>query len=266
MRPLVRLFQGLLIASVLTAQTLRAQISVQGSTVHEHDAAPGAVRTGMIAITNASPNPQVARVYLTDYLFFADGSSRYDSPGSVPRSNARWIQLGAQDVTIPAGATVPVSYSVRVPADDSLTGSFWSVIMVEGVGIPGAPSARAGIGLSAKVRYGVQVVTHLMNTGQRSMTVRSGKLGPGAEGRGPELVLEIENTGERATKFDITTEVFDAEGAVRARVQQSRGLTYPGTSLIHRIELGNLSPGTYKAVVVIDAGGSLTGAQYSLKL
>jgi hypothetical protein len=255
---------GLLFALGLTAAELFAQVSVQGNTVHEHDVAPGAIRTGLISITNASPNPQLARVYLSDYLFFADGSSRFDRAGSLPRSNAEWIQLGAQDVTLPPGATVPVSYTVRVPGNTTLTGSYWSVVMVEGMATPGA-SARGGVGLATTVRYAVQIVTHLPNSGVRRMALKSGKLGPD-EGRGPVLHLEIANTGDRATKFDVTTEVYDDEGVVRARLQDSRGLTYPGTSLMHRVELGKLPQGTYRAVVVIDAAGSLTGAQYTLQL
>ena len=263
----MRRFRFQLLSIALAAATrLDAQISVQGNTVHEHDAPPGGVRMGTIAVTNTSPNPQVARIYLTDYLFFADGTARYDRPGSVPRSNAGWIQLGAQDVTIPPGATVPVSYTVRVPPVDSLSGSYWSVVMVEGVGAPMAAGQR-GVGLATTVRYGVQIVTHLAKAGDRRLTVKSGKLAPGADGKGVALQLEIENTGQQATRFDITTEVFDSVGTVRARSTQSRGLTYPGTSLMHRVELGQLARGaTYRAVVVIDAGsGNLNGAQYTLK-
>jgi hypothetical protein len=138
--------------------------------------------------------------------------------------------------------------------------------MVEGAGVPG-PAARAGIGLSTVVRYGVQVVTHLHDSGQRRLTIKSGRLAPGANGVGMALQLEIANTGERATKFDVTTEVFDSTGTVKARAQQARGLTYPGTSLMHRVELGQLNRGSsYRAVVVLDAGsGNLSGAQYTLK-
>jgi hypothetical protein len=263
MRRLNRVCCALLTA--LAPASLFAQVSVQGSTVHEIDAAPGAVRTGTIAVSNFSPSPQVARIYLSDYIFFSDGTSRFDPPGSLRRSNSQWIQLSAQDLTIPAGATVPVSYTVRVPGGDTLTGSYWSLIMIEGVGAP-ATAGRTGVGLSTTYRYGVQVVTHLANTGQSRLTIKSGKLGPD-EGRGPVLNLEIANTGERATKFDVTTELYDSEGTVRARLQQARGLTYPGSSLMHRVELGKLPQGTYKAVVVIDAGaGNLSGAQYTLKL
>lgn len=251
-------------AVVATASPLAAQVSVQGSTVHELDATPGAVRVGTIPITNTSPRPQLARIYLTDYIFFADGSSRFDPPGSLRRSSAGWIQLGAQDITIPPGATVPVQYTVRVPGNDSLAGSYWSVIMVESAAAP--TTVTGGIGLAANVRYAVQVVTHLANSGARRLTIRSGRLGPD-EGRGPVLNLEVANTGERATKFAVTTELFDDQGVVRARLQQSRGLTYPGASLMHRVELGRLPAGTYRAVVVLDAGGgNLTGAQYTLRL
>jgi hypothetical protein len=257
----LKVFLALMAAPSIVA----AQVSVQGNTLHEIDAAPGAVRTGAIAVSNFSATAQVARIYLSDYIFYADGTSRFDPPGSLQRSNSGWIQLSAQDVTIPPGATIPVTYTVRVPSVDSLSGSYWSLVMVESTGAP-PTSGRTGLGLSAKVRYAVQIVTHLQNSGIRRVTIKSGKLGPD-EGRGPVLHLELTNSGERATKFDVTTELYDSEGIVRGRMQQSRGLTYPGSSLMHRVELGPLPQGTYKAVVVIDAGGgNLTGAQYTLKL
>jgi hypothetical protein len=264
----MRCFTGhpfaLLIAFLIVPASVDAQISVHGNTVHEIDGAPGAIRTGTIAITNPTRSPQVARLYLSDYMFYSDGTSRYDPPGSLRRSNSSWIQLGAQELTVPAGTTLPVHYTVRVPGIDSLTGSYWSLIMVEAVSAPS--TATRGVGISANVRYAVQVVTHLANTGQRRFTVRSGKLAPGADGAGVALQLDIVNTGERATRFDVTTEVYDSTGTVVSRSQQPRGLTYPGSSLLHKVELGQLQRGsTYKAVVVIDAGGgSLTGAQYTL--
>jgi hypothetical protein len=256
---------GPLFGLALASSTLSAQVSVQGSTVHEFDAPPGAIRTGSIPVSNTTARPQIARIYLSDYIFFADGTSRFDPPGSLRRSNSRWIQLSAQELTIPPGATVPVSYTVRVPNVDSLTGSYWSMVMVEGAGAPG-PTTQRGVGLTATVRYGVQVVTHLPKEGTRRVAITSGKLSPDS-GRGPVLDLEIQNTGERATKFEVTTELYDSEGTVRARRQQSRGLTYPGSSLRHRVELGRLPSGQYTAVVVLDAGdGNLTGAQYTLRL
>lgn len=253
-------------ALVLPA-TLHGQITVAGSTVHEFTAAPGSVHGGSVSLVNPTDRVQRARVYATDYLYFADGTSRFDPPGTLARSNAAWVQLAAQEVVLPPGGTAAVAYSIQVPRSDTLSGSFWSLLMVESVegGASGGQPGRPGVGIKPTVRYGIQVVSHVEETGTRKMSLVSGALA--ASDSGAALDLEIANVGSRATRFDVTTEIYDAEGVARGRFQQSRGLTYPGTSLMHRVELGRLPAGTYRAVVVIDAGdGALAGAHYTLRI
>jgi hypothetical protein len=257
-----------LVASALVLFALpvaaRAQIAVIGSTVEEHDAAPGQRYEGTIVVRNLTNAPQPVRIYQTDYRFFADGTSRFDSAGSQPRSNAAWVHPSASSVTIPPGTDVNVTYVVNVPATDSLRGTYWSAVMIEGA--PTAPPAASAheIGLGAVVRYAVQLATQLPTAGSRRVRLAKHAFTPDSTGA-RTLEMTVENAGERAYRPALWVELYDASGVQRARLQQQRGLLYPGSSLRQRFTFPSLPAGSYKAVVFADTGDdTVSAAQYSL--
>ena len=134
-------------AAVLAAgaSPILAQISVLSSTVEEREVALGQTYTGRIVIANTSATPQSVRLYQTDYTFKADGTSNFGDPHTTPRSNAAWITPQANRVTVPANSEITVPYSIKVPEADSLAGTYWSAIMVEGAETAPPPIAgRAG--------------------------------------------------------------------------------------------------------------------------
>src|SRR5579871_571567 len=163
----LRLRLTLLAALALTAPAAaRAQIAVLSSTVEEKTAAPGEKYSGTIVVSNPGAQPQVARIYQTDYRFAADGTAHYDDPGSSKRSNAPWITPQATRIVVPAHAQVNVPYSIAVPLSDSLKGTYWSMIMVEGAPVePAAGSAaKPAVSLGAVMRYAIQIATHIRNS------------------------------------------------------------------------------------------------------
>jgi hypothetical protein len=253
-----------LLAQLGGPTTARAQIAVLGNTVDEHSAAPGQRHTATIVVRNLTAQPQPARIYQTDYTFSADGTSHYDSAGTVPRSNSRWVATSASSITVPPNSDVEVSYTVAVPAVDSLRGTYWSTIMVEGAPTAPPPTGAQQVGLGAKVRYAVQVATQLPNVGARRVRMAKLNFAPDTAGT-RALDVAVSNTGERAYRPNLWVELYDRTGAVRSRAQQQRGLLYPGTSLRQRFTLRRLPPGEYKAVVFADTGDDVvSAAQYKL--
>jgi len=241
-----------------------AQIAVVGNAVDEHEAGPGQRYVGSITVRNLTNAPQPVRVYQTDYRFSANGTSNFDSAGSIPRSNAAWIKPSASSLMIPPMADVVLNYAVTVPAIDSLRGTYWSAIMVEGQPrLP--PQARRGeIGLGAVFRYAVQVTTHLPNVGTRKVRLtKQGFLTDSTGARSLDIV--VENTGERAYRPNLWVELYDSRGTLRKRIEQQRGLLYPGTSLKQQFSFGRMPAGVYKALVFADTGDdTVSAAQYKL--
>lgn len=251
-----------------------AQIAVLSNNVEEKEIGPGSTYTGAIRVKNTTSEPQEAKVYQTDYHFSADGRTEYGAPGSVQRSNAAWVTLNPTYITVPAGEEVLVNYRVNVPAAAAapLIGTFWSMVMVEGIKKGSAESSAGGagrnvqvqMGIQPTIRYAVQIVTHIAGTGERKVEF-AGTQVVGSRGGGKTLELDVLNTGERAYRPEVWVELFNAQGTQVGTFRSTRGLIYPNTSVHQSFDLGAIPAGTYQALVAADAGGeSVFGAQYTL--
>src|SRR6185503_6468548 len=132
---------AVVVTAISFARPAAAQVAVLGSGVFEHDASPGQTYQGRVLVRNDTKEPQEAKVYQTDYSFAADGRTMYDAPGTSRRSNAKWVSVSSNYLVIPPETTVPVTFSVAVPADSSLRGTYWSLVMIEAI-VPGSPESR----------------------------------------------------------------------------------------------------------------------------
>lgn len=266
---------GLVIAAALAgvAPGASAQVSVVGNTVVERQVRPGERYAGVIVLRNDSGEPQDAKVYQTDYVTYANGATVYGQPGSHARSNAKWIALQPSYVTLPPHATTEVAYTVTVPdAPGQLpAGTYWSMVMVEGIPRGSPESTRGGprnkgveLGVVTRIRYAVQLATHLAGSGTRRLqfanpTVVAARNGSRA------LNFDIVNTGDYAYRPDVSVELYTPAGREVGKFSASRELTYPGTSLRQSFDFSKVQPGSYKALVVVDAGADdVFGAQFKL--
>ena len=255
---------SLLAAALLSAAPASAQVSVVSSTLEERAAAPGEQYTGTIRVRNTGASPQQAAVSSSDYRFLADGRTFYEQPGTVARSNAAWVRFSPSRLTLAPGEEATVAYTVTVPAQAALRGSYWSVLMVETV--DDAPAAvRAGrVGIAPAIRYAVQLATHV-GQAERRIALDGARLT--AEGGVKAFEVNVSNTGEQADRLELRVDLFDAEGAPAGRLSSTRGLVYPGTSIHQRFDLASLAPGTYRALLVVDTGSDdVFGAEYTLRL
>jgi hypothetical protein len=258
---------SLFAAVAFVAPRADGQIAVLSALVEERTAAPGESYTGRIVISNAGREAQAVRIFQTDYRFLADGSSAYEDPATLKRSNAQWVTPQSQRLTIPAGGEVALPYSVKVPAGDSLKGTYWSTIQVEGQAPP--PTSTGGaqpqLALGAIVRYAVQVATHIGTAGARTVKFENPSATRDEKGEA-SLDLDVLNTGQRGYRPTVWIEVYDSEGALKATARQARGLLYPETSLRQHFVLGTLPAGSYKALVFADTGDeTIFAAQFAIK-
>lgn len=262
-----RSFVLLPLALATWSQPLLAQIAVVGSTVEERIAAPGESYVGTVVVRNLTRQDQPVRIYQTDYLFFADGTSHFTDAGSAPRSNAAWITPTVRSLLVPPNSEMTVTYSVKVPAADSLAGTYWSAIMVEGAPTEANRSSggRPQVGVGAIMRYAVQVATHIRATGSRKVNFANSRFLTNPDST-QSFELEVQNLGERAYRPALWIEVYDAQGEMKANARQERGLLYPGTSLKQTFALGKLPPGTYRAIVFADSGeDAVFASQFTLR-
>ncbi len=235
-----------------------AQVSVVGPLTHEFTVQLGASYDGTIDLSNVGDKPAEVKLYQTDYFFYADGTVQYGTPGELPRSNAKWITLSPKLVVVPPKETVQAHFSVQTPDDATLTGTYWSLVMVEPVpeGSPESgivPADRPTLGVREVFRYSVQIVTHVGDTGTRSLKFVAMKLL--AENGKRVLVVDAENTGERWLRGTLAVDLYDAKGAFVGKFTGNKKRLFPLTSVQFAADLPGVANGTYKALIVVDCGG-----------
>jgi len=251
-----------------------AQISVRSQLSHDENVEPGQQYSGVILVRNDSDESQQAKVYQTDYLFQSDGTNYFGDPGKLDRSNANWIDLGISQVVIPPRESVEITYRVSVPESiDGIapSGSFWSIIMVEGIPKNSAENLENELpdnsyGVVQVTRYGVQIASHLENNTGAELTITESQL-TRSEEEESTLNLAVSNDGYLLVRPDVWVELYAEDGSAIGRIEGQKSRLYPGTSVTQRIKLGKLKPGAYRALVIMDAGEEdVFGAEFTLNI
>jgi urease beta subunit len=246
----------------------RAHVGIVSGLTQEKVCKPGETFQGSITIRNYGPASEDVRVYQTDYAFTYDGKGFYDPPGQAARSNAAWITTGQKQLTVPGSSQVELRYAVKVPDDTNLVGTYWSVIMVEtppkaGAVPAAAPAKEPSLGIDQVIRYAVQIVTHIGNTGSRKLEFVGTELLQDAGQK--TFQVDVENTGERWLRTYSHLELYSLKGELAGKFEGERLRTFPGTSVRFKFDVSHITDGRYKALVVLDNKDShVFGAQYTL--
>ncbi|MFZ5432871.1 MAG: hypothetical protein ACOZB3_03765 [Calditrichota bacterium] len=253
---------------IAATPTVWAEITVETLSI-ENQANAGETYSNSFVIRNNDSTACEVSVYQTDYLFSCDGSNEFGEAGKLSRSNANWITFSPHRVIIPPFQTTTIHCNVRVPDDTAMSGTYWSILMVEktaGTSLDDVLQLKDDqTGIRQRVRYGVQCVTNIGTAATEQLNV----LGVQAfvnPGNNKELQLDIANTGERWAVPATWTELYDEQGKRVGRYEAESKRIFPGTSVRYRFSLGEIARGKYKALVVLDNGNqNVVGAKYDLE-
>jgi hypothetical protein len=251
------------------ASATKAGVSIIGSLTHQKKAKLGETYEGSIILINKDVQPQEVKIYQTDYLCYFNGTNDYGAPGKLKRSNATWLSFSPQRIIIPSKSTATVNYTVKVPNDPNLVGTYWSMLMVEEIPKSSPESSQAEqvqsqVAITQIIRYGIQMITDIGDTGEQNLKFVETKLLRENEKR--LLRVDIENTGQKWLRPYLWVELYDESGKHIGRFETDRNRIYPGASVRYKIDLSDVPQGSYQALVVADCGGDcIFGANYTLK-
>jgi len=264
-----RYFMSFLLIIAL-ASPAAAGVSVLGGLTYEMTLKPGGEYEGTIQLLNSGDEPAQVRIFQTDYSFFSDGRTYYGEPGTTPRSNAGWLNVSPSRVTIPPKETVSIYYVAKAPDDPALTGTYWSVIMIEPLAETGSPNIKSQdgkvtLGLQTVIRYAVQIITNIGETGNSAMRLADNRL-LHRDGK-TILQADIENVGDRWMSPAVYAEFYDKDGRSVGRYESGKQRVFPSCSVRHLFDLTAVPVGSYTALFVFDNGDDrVFGATYEVRL
>ncbi len=258
----IKLFFAYLIVSILPLLST-ASVEIEGSLRHIHKGMRGEVYKGEIKIYNSDEQEQEVKIYQTDLLYNYEDFTFYEDPVTHNRSNAKWIKYSPKTVILKGKETIYIQYEISIPKSDTIKGTYWSVIMVEGV-IPIDPNQPGQLNINTVTRYAVQLITEIADKGIGKLIFLEPTLL--TEGDHLFLAIDIENIGEHYIVPDVSIELFDETGkSVKVIKAPKKGL-FPTTSARFRFNLEGIeAEKTYKTLII--AAGSdedVFGLEYTL--
>jgi len=246
---------AVILCGLMVPEAAQADIGIVNGLTHERQSRTGETYETFILVRNFGTEPASARIYQTDFYFSSDGQQFYTDPGKLERSNAAWITFYPRQVTLAADETAEVRCEIKVPEEGNLRGTYWSLVMVEP--LPEIPDEalteeqrKVQIGIKQIVRYGVQMITHIDDTGTREIKFLKTELLD--EGEKKILEVDVENIGERWLRPVLYVELFDDQANHVGKFEAGQLRIYPGTSVRYRVDLTTVSTGRYKAMVIVD--------------
>ncbi len=226
-----------------------SNIIILNGLTHENVSRSGESYRGTIQVQNAASVAKSVRIYQRDYWFSYTGENKHDPAGTLERSNAKWITFTPELIDIGPNEIITVNFEVKVP-ELPLSGTYWSVLMVEGIVPPDTSRTSGGVTINTAIRYAVQVISHIGTTGIRDIQFLGMEIGKQEEIA--LLHVAIENTGERLLRPEISLELFDEEGQSAGIFVADQKKIYPGTSTMASFRLEGIEPGNYTGVLVAD--------------
>lgn len=256
---------ALAVIALLGPSLAAAGVSPESATTDSRTSNPGGTYRGTLTLRNSGKSAAEVKIYQTDYAFSADGRSSFASAGTLARSNASWLHLNQEQITIAAGERASVQYEVHVPDDGRLTGTYWSALMVEQISGEERGQRRNEVQLRQVMRHAIQIITEIGETGRSEIAFRNARLVN--EGGKRELAVDLENVGDRWLQTQVWLELHDTEGRLAGKFGGQRMRTFPATSVRNHIDLSTVPPGRYLALLVADGGrNDLFGTQIDLDL
>ena len=240
-----------------------ASIEVVGSLRHINKGVQGDVYKGEIKIQNSGEIDQEVKIYQTDLLYNFEDFTFYNDPVSHNRSNANWIEYSPKTTIVKANTDMYIQYEVTIPEGDTILGTYWSVLMIEGV-TPIDPAQEGEFNINTVTRYAIQLVTEIEDNGEGKLEFQDPILI--SEGDLLFLAVDIVNSGDHYIVPDVSIELFDESGqSVKVILAPKKGL-FPTTSARYRFNLEGIEGEKTYQTVIVAAGEDedVFGLEYTL--
>ncbi|WP_236978682.1 hypothetical protein [Membranihabitans maritimus] len=220
----------------------QGKIVVVNGLTHTFNLAGEDQSKGVIQLKNIGNESKSVLIYQTDYSFNYKGETRYGEPGSLDRSNAGWLNITPVSVTLEPKEEKQVNFSIEVPGDVELIGTYWSAIMVEPSDLLDEGQNRNGVRIRTVFRYAIQVITNINGTGKPDLDFIDVNLRN--SGEESHLDIDVINKGNGFINAIMNVEIFDQQGSSIGVFSSKRLRTLPSTSKRYRVDIPKLERGT----------------------
>jgi hypothetical protein len=226
---------------------------------------PGETTRATITLISDKNQPEIVDLKLCDYSCNSDGQHFFEDASKQARSNASWISLGSHREIVNPGERKEIYFTIKVPPDQNMTGSYWSVLLIE----PSDPlhtmaESEHGLQLQVKIRYAFHIVTDV-GTSKPALKVVKKEIEQ-LDGKN-YFAVDVENTGNLFLNPKLTIKLFTKQGKLEKTMETQTERLYPGSSARFFADSQGVSAGKYTAFLLLDnADGKIFGDSFEIAM
>jgi len=244
----------------LSFQASNAGVVILNGLTHVHQSASGQLITGVIRMKNTDAREQRVIIYFND-LFQECGKGTVLTADMTHKNSIKnWLTTNVNEHVFKANEEYELIYTINVPNDVEIDGSFWGILMVEVEKPIKEDELEYGVKLESKIRYGIQIIADINKRTPSELEFYDIKI---EEPDGNKLInVDLKNLGTFYVEPTLVLEVFNDKGEQQKKEEVKFKKVYPNSCKAFTLDISDLPKGAYTAVLVADYGENM----YSIDL
>jgi hypothetical protein len=215
--------------------------------------------TQQLLIHNTGSEKAIFSSGMMDWRRDSLGNKIYSPPGTLPTSNATWVEVVPNIVEIEAGAKKEVSVILHVPEKSSgaaqLTNSMLFMTQVNAQRSKVATPGKTSVGILVKLEFGIHVYHTPLQSQIKDISFTAMYLERSKNASNPKrLAVKVKNTGNVVMDGFLRLELTAKNSGKELKVPAKALSMLPGDEQVIYQELSEDLQGDYLAVALLDSG------------
>lgn len=239
-----------------------ASVTIINGLTHMYNGNSGDVIEGEVVLINGSDIEQRVKFSINEAIFSCGANRIFTEKNPHLQSSSEWIDSGITERLLLPRERYVHKFKIRIPKDQSLKGSFWSVMMVYVERPIKEEMLNNSIGLNTKIRYAVGLLTNVNGYDQPNLDFEQVQLEDKTGKKA--LGIKMKNDGAFIEGVKLSLEVYDANGNKVKVLETDRNLVFPGVCKDYIIDISDLPKGEYQCLLLAEARKEYVGTNISL--
>ena len=221
---------------------------------------------GEIILQNTTDKPQRIKFNLREAIYACSEDRVFSKTNAHAQSATSWFNSPNMEKELGANEKYTYRYTIDIPADENIKGSFWTVLMVSIENPIKEDIINKNIGIGTKIRYGVGLLTHVNELDDVNLNFQNINLNEGTSTKEKSLDVTIKNDGSFIERVALTLEVYDSHGNKVTELKTKSNLIFPNVCFNYTVDLSSLPPGKYECLLLADSREEFTGTNLTLSI
>ena len=249
----------------LLSFTTQAGVVVLNGLTHTSSGNSGDIIEGEIVLLNTTDQEQRLIFKLSDALYSCGSTRIFSDSLTHTQSSKSWFLGSLMDKVLIPKEKYVYKYALKIPKDYTVSGTFWSVLMIEVQKPIKKERLTQQIDLDTKVRYAIGLITHVNQKSEVNLDFKNVQLQENEDHKN-SLQVNLFNSSDYVEGVRLNLEVYNENGDQILKTKTKRLMVFPNMCIDYNLDISHLKTGSYQCLLTADARKEYVGTNISLNI